>query len=84
MALYKKGTPTKLTDITTSDKEFEKLKSKIALDNNLKRCNVCGQLLAKFDAGNKTINIQRKNLDIIADVTKAQIKCPNCQSINSI
>lgn len=82
--LHKKGTPAKLTDVTTSELEFEKLKNKIAQDNNLKRCTSCGQLLAKFDLDNKIINVQRKNLDIIAEVSRAQIKCPNCHQINTI
>lgn len=83
MALHKKGTPAKLTDITTSESEFDKLKDKIAKDNNLKRCT-CGQLLAKFDEDNSTMNIQRKNLDIIAKVTNTRIKCPSCSQINEV
>lgn len=83
MALHKKGTPTKLTDVTTSEKKFEELKSKIANDNNLKRCT-CGQLLAKFDSKDKTLNIQRKNMDIIANVSAAEIKCPGCGTITKL
>lgn len=81
--IKKQGTPNKITEVVTGDQEFEQLKSKIAKDNNLKRCS-CGQLLAKFDEKGQTMNIQRRNLDIIAKVTKVTIKCPQCQNITSL
>lgn len=81
MAINKRGTSHKIQEVVTGDSSFEKLKKKIAEDNNLKRCK-CGQLLAKFDTENKTINIQKKQLDVIADVQNAMIKCPNCFAIN--
>lgn len=84
MALKKIGTSQKISEVTASDAEFEKMKSKIALDNNLKRCGSCGQLLAKFDAENQTMNLQRKSLDVIAKVTDLQVKCPKCKHITSI
>lgn len=84
MTLNKKGTPEKIDQVVTGDQEFDQLKSKIAEANNLKRCKSCGQLIAKFDVDNKIINIQRKNLDMIAETSNTLIKCPNCSTINSL
>jgi hypothetical protein len=81
--IKKKGTPEKIKEVVKGDKEFDELKTRIAKTNNLKRCP-CGQLLAKFSEDNKTTNIQRKGLDIIADVTNMQVKCPACGQINNI
>jgi phage FluMu protein Com len=83
MSLKKRGTPEKIKEVVKGDDEFDQLKKRIAKDNNLKRCN-CGQLLAKFDSDNKTTNIQRKGLDVIANVTSMQVKCPSCGTVNNI
>lgn len=80
--IKKKGTPEKILNVVGTEAEFTKLKSKIAADNNLKRCKSCNQLLAKFDSENKIINVQRKNLDLIADVSNTKVRCPHCQQVN--
>lgn len=82
MSLKKVGTPKKILSTAASDLEFEQLKNKIAKDNNLKRCTACSQLLAKFDSDNKIINVQKKNLDLIAEVQNVQVRCPKCQQVN--
>lgn len=82
--LHKKGTPNKIKEVVTGDTNFDALKNKIAKDNNLKRCRSCGQLLAKFDAENKTINVQKKGLDLIAETSSAQIRCPSCGEVNKV
>jgi phage FluMu protein Com len=84
MSISKKGTPQKIKEVVTGDTDFDQLKKRIAKDNNLKRCKSCDQLLAKFDSENKTTNIQRKGLDIIADVTNMQVKCPSCGIVNNL
>lgn len=81
--IKKLGTPNKISEVVKTDKDFEKLKNKVAKDNNLRRCD-CGTLLAKFDSGNKIINIQKKKLDFIAEISSGQIKCPNCGSVTNL
>lgn len=83
MSLHKQGTPYRIEQVATTADQFEQLKHQIAEDNNLVRC-ACGQLLAKFSCDNKTINIQRKGLDVIAEASSAQIKCPSCKQVNRL
>ena len=83
MAIDKKGVAVPIQDVTGSLAAFEKLKNQIAQDNNLKRC-VCGQLLAKLDKDSKMLNIKRKNLDLIAEVSEVKIKCPSCHQVTSL
>lgn len=76
------GSPEKIKQVATED-QFEQMKNQIAKDNNLKRC-ICGQLLAKFSSDNKTINIQKRKLDVIAEVGSVTIRCPQCDAVNHL
>lgn len=83
--MFKKiGTPSSIAKIATTDVEFNTLRSKIAEENNLIRCQSCDKLISK-KGSDGTIEIQHKHL--VAEISKAAkicIQCPVCGNVNNI
>ena len=82
MPINKTGMPGKIRTVVTSEKDFETLKKKIIDTNRLARCTKCGKLLAKIDSD--LVSVKRKDVDIVAKVQSMQIRCPVCQTCNSV
>jgi len=82
MVIKKYGTPEVIKDKITSEIEFEKMKDRIAKENNLTRCKKCGKLVAKSDSN--IIHVKKGSFDMIASVKEASVKCPKCGEINII
>jgi len=84
MTLKKVGTPEKIKNIVTSEEDFEKLKDKIAQENDLARCGNCEKLICKFGDSGTIMNVKKNKLDVIADVKSAFIKCPKCGKVTQV
>ena len=84
MSFYKEGTPNKITNVTNSDAQFNKLRERIASENNLIRCPSCDHLLAKKSADG-ALDIQHKKLNVVAASHNGmQMRCPVCQAVTPL
>lgn len=82
MSLTKYGSPQKIEETASTQLEFEQMKDKIAKENNLIRCHKCGKLVAKTSGDH--INVKKGKVDVVAQIQKAEIKCPQCGDINIV
>lgn len=83
MAIYKQGMPSKITDVTKNDADFEKLRERVAKENNLVRCGNCAHLLAK--KSENVTDIQHKRaIFTVEGATNITAVCPVCQHTSSI
>lgn len=83
MAIFKKGTPNIITDVASTDSDFDKLRERVAKENNLVRCVSCSHLLAKKSADGVLDVQHKKAVFLIEKAEKVDIKCPICQSITA-
>jgi len=85
MAFIKHGSPEAIKDVVSGEEEFEKLRKKIAAENNLIRCSRCAHLLAKSDKdGNIDLQHRKLILTIKSSNLQGVVKCPYCNQLNVI
>ena len=80
--LKKVGTPEQILEIASNEKEFIELKSKVEQANELVRCISCDKLLAKKQG--ETLDIKRKDLNVVVNAGRTIIQCPVCQTKNKL
>lgn len=83
MSFEKKGTPSRIEKVASTDVQFEDLRKKIAEENNLVRCENCSKLLSK-KGEDGSVDLQHKHLALVVKATEMKIKCPACDFVNKV
>jgi phage FluMu protein Com len=81
--INKTGDIQKILTVASTAEDFELLKEKIIKENQLVRCIRCGKLLCKT-TDDSMISIKRKDVDLVAKVSKLTIACPVCREVNTL
>jgi phage FluMu protein Com len=80
--IEKTGSPHKIAEIASNNKDFDIMWDKIEKKNDLCKCSHCKHLLSKKIEGAATL--KHRGLKTIIKSGEIEIICPSCNTLNCI